>query len=52
MLVILAMFVIVEENNVAARELILASESSADETSVAVVENGTKILSNIIATQM
>ena len=31
---------IVEENNVAARELILAFESSCDETSVAVVENG------------
>ena len=36
----------------AARELILAFESSCDETSVAVVENGTKILSNIIATQI
>lgn len=34
------------------RELILAFESSCDETSVAVVENGTKILSNIIATQI
>lgn len=42
----------VEENNVAARELILAFESSCDETSVAVVENGNKILSNIIATQI
>lgn len=34
------------------RELILAFESSCDETSVAVVENGTTILSNIIATQI
>lgn len=34
------------------RELILAFESSCDETSVAVVEDGTKILSNIIATQI
>ncbi|MDA3974358.1 tRNA (adenosine(37)-N6)-threonylcarbamoyltransferase complex transferase subunit TsaD [Enterococcus thailandicus] len=34
------------------RELILAIESSCDETSVAVVENGTKILSNIVASQI
>ncbi|KRM71518.1 tRNA (adenosine(37)-N6)-threonylcarbamoyltransferase complex transferase subunit TsaD [Lacticaseibacillus brantae] len=34
------------------RELILAFESSCDETSVAVVENGDTILSNIIATQI
>ncbi|MCI1891266.1 tRNA (adenosine(37)-N6)-threonylcarbamoyltransferase complex transferase subunit TsaD [Schleiferilactobacillus perolens] len=34
------------------RELILAFESSCDETSVAVVENGHTILSNIIATQI
>lgn len=34
------------------RELILAFESSCDETSVAVVEDGTKILSNIVATQI
>lgn len=34
------------------RELILAIESSCDETSVAVVENGHRILSNIIATQI
>ena len=34
------------------RELILAIESSCDETSVAVVENGNQILSNIIATQI
>ncbi len=32
--------------------LILAFESSCDETSVAVVENGRKILSNIVATQI
>lgn len=32
--------------------LILAFESSCDETSVAVVSNGTKILSNIVATQI
>lgn len=32
--------------------LILAFESSCDETSVAVVENGVKILSNIVATQI
>ena len=31
---------------------ILAFESSCDETSVAVIENGTKILSNIVATQI
>lgn len=34
------------------RELILAFESSCDETSVAVIEDGTKILSNIVATQI
>ncbi|MBU3851833.1 MAG: tRNA (adenosine(37)-N6)-threonylcarbamoyltransferase complex transferase subunit TsaD [Candidatus Paralactobacillus gallistercoris] len=34
------------------RELILSFESSCDETSVAVIENGDKILSNIIATQI
>lgn len=34
------------------RELILAFESSCDETSVAVIEDGAKILSNIIATQI
>lgn len=34
------------------RELILAIESSCDETSVAVIENGHRILSNIIATQI
>lgn len=34
------------------RTLILAFETSCDETSVAVVENGTKILSNIVATQI
>ncbi len=33
-------------------ELILAFESSCDETSVAVIEDGTRILSNIIATQI
>ncbi|MDO4902655.1 MAG: tRNA (adenosine(37)-N6)-threonylcarbamoyltransferase complex transferase subunit TsaD [Limosilactobacillus sp.] len=36
----------------AERNLILAFESSCDETSVAVVENGEKILSNIVATQI
>ncbi len=34
------------------RELILAFESSCDETSVAVIEDGNKILSNIVATQI
>lgn len=34
------------------RNLILAFESSCDETSVAVVEDGQKILSNIVATQI
>lgn len=34
------------------RTLILAFESSCDETSVAVIENGVKILSNIVATQI
>ncbi|WP_165004777.1 MULTISPECIES: tRNA (adenosine(37)-N6)-threonylcarbamoyltransferase complex transferase subunit TsaD [unclassified Enterococcus] len=33
-------------------ELILAVESSCDETSVAVVKNGTEILSNIVASQI
>lgn len=34
------------------RNLILAFESSCDETSVAVIENGCRILSNIVATQI
>lgn len=34
------------------RKLILAIESSCDETSVAIIEHGDKILSNIIATQI
>ncbi|WP_407883976.1 tRNA (adenosine(37)-N6)-threonylcarbamoyltransferase complex transferase subunit TsaD [Furfurilactobacillus curtus] len=34
------------------RELILAFETSCDETSVAVVENGNRILSNFVATQI
>ncbi|MCT4398015.1 tRNA (adenosine(37)-N6)-threonylcarbamoyltransferase complex transferase subunit TsaD [Pediococcus ethanolidurans] len=34
------------------KNLILAFESSCDETSVAVIENGEKILSNVIATQI
>ncbi len=34
------------------RALILAVESSCDETSVAVVENGRKILSNVVASQI
>lgn len=34
------------------RKLILAFETSCDETSIAVVENGEKILSNIVATQI
>lgn len=34
------------------RNLILAFESSCDETSVAVIEDGHKILSNIVATQI
>lgn len=34
------------------RELILAIESSCDETSVAVIEDGTKVLSNIVASQI
>ncbi len=33
-------------------KLILAFESSCDETSVAVIKNGTEILSNIVATQI
>lgn len=36
----------------AERNLILAFESSCDETSVAVIENGSKILANIVATQI
>lgn len=35
-----------------ARNLILAFETSCDETSVAVIENGNRILSNIVATQI
>ncbi|WP_412988671.1 tRNA (adenosine(37)-N6)-threonylcarbamoyltransferase complex transferase subunit TsaD [Pediococcus siamensis] len=34
------------------RNLILAFESSCDETSVAVIENGEKILANVVATQI
>lgn len=34
------------------RELILAIESSCDETSVAVIKNGVQILSNIVASQI
>lgn len=34
------------------RVLVLAFESSCDETSVAVVENGRKILSNVVSTQI
>lgn len=34
------------------RNLILSFETSCDETSVAVIENGDKILSNIVATQI
>lgn len=34
------------------RELILAIESSCDETSVAVIEDGSQILSNIVASQI
>lgn len=37
---------------VQSRNLILAFESSCDETSVAVIEDGHKILSNIVATQI
>ncbi|MGO3380887.1 MAG: tRNA (adenosine(37)-N6)-threonylcarbamoyltransferase complex transferase subunit TsaD, partial [Loigolactobacillus coryniformis] len=40
------------ENKSQQRELILAFESSCDETSVAVVENGDTILSNVIASQI
>lgn len=36
----------------AERNLILAFESSCDETSVAVVADGTKLLSNVVATQI
>lgn len=36
----------------ASDQLILAFESSCDETSVAVIKNGTEILSNIVATQI
>ena len=35
-----------------ARNLILAFETSCDETSVAVIEDGNKILSNVVATQI
>lgn len=35
-----------------ARDLVLSFETSCDETSVAVIENGEKILSNIVATQI
>lgn len=34
------------------RDLILAFESSCDETSVAVIENGKRILANVVATQI
>ncbi|MCD4925875.1 tRNA (adenosine(37)-N6)-threonylcarbamoyltransferase complex transferase subunit TsaD, partial [Enterococcus faecalis] len=34
------------------RKLLLAVESSCDETSVAVIEDGDKILSNIVASQI
>ena len=34
------------------RKLILAIESSCDETSAAVVENGRTVLSNVIASQI
>lgn len=37
---------------IAEKKLILAIESSCDETSVAVIENGHKILSNIVASQI
>lgn len=40
------------EENIRSRELILAVESSCDETSVAVIENGNQILSNIVASQI
>lgn len=39
-------------NNLTTRNLILAFESSCDETSIAVIEDGHKILSNIVATQI
>ena len=32
--------------------LVLAVESSCDETSVAVIKNGTEILSNVVASQI
>lgn len=35
-----------------ARDLVLSFETSCDETSVAVIENGNRILSNIVATQI
>ncbi len=35
-----------------ARNLILAFETSCDETSVAVIEDGNQILSNVVATQI
>ncbi|MBU9789635.1 tRNA (adenosine(37)-N6)-threonylcarbamoyltransferase complex transferase subunit TsaD [Lentilactobacillus sp. IMAU92037] len=38
--------------NLLTRDLILSFESSCDETSVAVIENGDTILSNIVATQI
>ncbi|KRL09458.1 tRNA (adenosine(37)-N6)-threonylcarbamoyltransferase complex transferase subunit TsaD [Lentilactobacillus otakiensis] len=38
--------------NLVARDLVLSFETSCDETSVAVIENGNKILSNIVATQI
>ncbi|KRM95243.1 tRNA (adenosine(37)-N6)-threonylcarbamoyltransferase complex transferase subunit TsaD [Loigolactobacillus rennini] len=41
-----------QENSSQTRELILAFESSCDETSVAVIENGEKILANVIASQI
>ncbi|MBW1605974.1 tRNA (adenosine(37)-N6)-threonylcarbamoyltransferase complex transferase subunit TsaD [Lactobacillus sp. Sy-1] len=34
------------------RNLMMAFESSCDETSVAIIENGAKILSNVVATQI
>ncbi len=38
--------------NLLARNLVLSFETSCDETSVAVIENGNQILSNIVATQI
>ena len=40
------------ESNARKRELMLAVETSCDETSAAVVENGTTILSNVISSQI